>query len=105
MKIDNVGYLRDDYGYPYLVLKVDGIVVTMSVDDAARRDDGFVCLGERFRDKLPPVIVKADPEDGRSEITLYGYTKDKRVVGLAKIFMDDVNSGKLNELKGYKKIK
>ncbi len=47
---------------------------------------GLVFLGDDFEDLVPPIYLAGDPDEGRGDITFYGFTQDPVIAHVVQEF-------------------
>lgn len=83
-------------GYPELHFKWDGVPAIVTLDqNQSLLVEGYISLHpkEVWAERLPPLTLPADPEQGRGETVLAGFTRDKEVVKLAQRFAAAARDG------------
>lgn len=99
MTVTGATYRQDDIGYPFLDLVIDGQTVALSRYSLkpAILDAGYVSLGAEGEDLLGDAEVFSEiqvPIKGERPATVMGaYTNNPTVLGLARRFVSDLDSG------------
>lgn len=85
-------------GYPELHLKWDGVPAIVTLDqNQSLISEGYISLHpkEVWAARLPDLTLPADPQQGRGETVLTGFTRDKEVITLAQRFAAAAKAGTL----------
>lgn len=90
----NASYGRDEGGYEYLDVEVNGRPARIFREKALRLDGEIASLGSSgFEDFF--VIIPASEKHGiHSPMRLEGYTNDRRYVALIQQFVDAADNGR-----------
>jgi hypothetical protein len=91
-------YTRDEYGYAVLEIEVDGCTARLHPLALKRTlvQEGYVFLGAEFEDDVPPIILPANEDLGRGEMTLYGFTADPDIVAVTRAWLRRLDAGVLD---------
>lgn len=83
--------------YPVLELDLDGEISLLTTEQKLRRFD-MVYLGGKFEEILDPLIIPANPEEGRTKNQQQlGCTNDPRILKIFDQFWDAANSDDYQE--------
>lgn len=91
MKISHPNYVRDQDGYPFLVVLLDGKEAWVFYEQKFL-DLGIVHLMDH-EGATEPIVLPADPKRGRGEITLHGFVKDERLAELVRRYCKATDDG------------
>ena len=86
-----------EQGHPFLVVTIDGQRASIFWEQKAL-NDGFLYLGPEWEDRVKPVYLPADPEQGRPEPEpLHGFTDNAELLALYHEVMKRDQNGTLTE--------
>lgn len=91
--LENARFGRDEGGYAFMEVEVNGRYCRIRREKALRLDGGIAALGpwEDFRDFF--VIIRPSEEHGiHGHMKLNGYTNDRRYVALVWKFVEAVDN-------------
>src|SRR5262249_36518705 len=94
MKIEDVKYTFDQYGYPFLEFQMDGQPVKLSSEQLKRSvlELGYVSFGLEWIGKLPRIEVPPQGENNSGVIS--AGVQDAELAQICLKFHDDVDAGR-----------
>ena len=91
--MEEVSVVRLEQGQPFLEVTIEGRTARVYLEQKAI-EYGYVYVGAEFEDVLPPVVLPADPENGRSVAQeLYGFVDDPELVAAYRAFRAMADAG------------
>lgn len=92
MKLENANYMEDAGLRPFLSIFIDGRPARIPYEQKFLSRH-IVFLGAPWEGITEPITIPANHRDGRAELVLEGFVKDRRLAEMVRRFRALVDSG------------
>ena len=93
VKLENATYIEDTGWRPHLAIFIDGRPARIPYEQKFLSQH-VVFLGAGWEGVTEPITIPANHRDGRAELVLEGFVKDRRLAEMVRRFRALVDSGK-----------